>query len=231
MNRQKDVFSVARYFSRDFPKLRGTTAFWDEKKKTVVVHLFFDGELSEYEYEEAEDITTEIIAAFSDAFLDSHFIRWDDPKPLPKSRYWAYKRPQEKGERFRLFLERLRAKLSPKKNYWDFRHFLFLFWHRYILREVIDWQKRLLDVTHFCVKKNNFSKLLGVTAHWNEEKMISIVNFYFDSHIISYLGDEMWDPIMGRIINQYHHGALEFHEILWDSSKPLPESPYWAYKQ
>jgi hypothetical protein len=227
---QQDLFSVTRYFSRDFPKLRGTTAFWDEKRKTVVVDLYFDGELSEDEHEEAEDLTTQIIGAFNDAFLDSQFIQWDDPKPLPKSPYWAYKRPQEKGERFRLFMERIKTKLDPKKNYWDFRYFLFLFWHRYVLRDTIDWQKRLQEVTLFYVNKFNFPKLLGVTAHWKEEKMIAVLNFYFDGNM-NYQENERWDRMVIGIFNRYHHETFEPHGRLWNALKPLPDSPYWVYKR
>ena len=77
------------------PKIRGVTANWKEDGKTACISFYFDGEVSNKDIELASDTCAEIIAHFSDGFLEEHYIRWDYPKALPNAKFLAYKRESE----------------------------------------------------------------------------------------------------------------------------------------
>lgn len=71
-------------------KIRGVLAQW--KDRTACISFYFDGEIEEGDKEAASDICTYIIAHFPDGMLEENYIRWDTPRPLPKSNAWAYQR-------------------------------------------------------------------------------------------------------------------------------------------
>lgn len=66
----------------NLPNLRGISGQWIED--TLYLKFYFNGEISEDDIEEAWEISTEIIAAFSDGFLNEECIRCDYPHPLPQ---------------------------------------------------------------------------------------------------------------------------------------------------
>ena len=72
--------------------VRGVTAEWVED--TAVITFYFDGPSTEDDIDECSVACTEIIAAFSEGFLEERYIRLDSPSPLTKSKFWVYKRSE-----------------------------------------------------------------------------------------------------------------------------------------
>ncbi|SCA63650.1 Uncharacterized protein SCG7086_AY_00140 [Chlamydiales bacterium SCGC AG-110-P3] len=70
--------------------VRGVTAEW--VKDTAVITFYFEGHLTEDDIDKCSVACTEIIAAFSEGFLEEEYIRLDPPAPLPSSEFWVYKR-------------------------------------------------------------------------------------------------------------------------------------------
>lgn len=73
-------------------KIRGVIAQW--KDGTACISFYFHGEILEDDKEVASDVCTYVIAHFPDGLLEENYIRWDSPKPLPESNYWAYRRKE-----------------------------------------------------------------------------------------------------------------------------------------
>jgi len=95
MNLQNQLLYVTQLRVKEInsPKIRGVTATWKDGI-TASISFYFDGEITEEDFDSASDACGEIIAQFSNGFLEENYIRWDYPKPLPKENL-AYKR---KGE-------------------------------------------------------------------------------------------------------------------------------------
>lgn len=89
-------------------------------------------------------------------------------------------------------------------------------------------EKRLNYVTYYVADDAKCSKLLAVTAYWNE--LTATFNFYFDGtptddevEIASDIATEVICQFAGDFL-------LEEHYIAWDQSKPVPEENI-AYKR
>ncbi len=76
------------------PNLRAMSVKWREEDHTACISFYFDGQIKDEYNEEASDICGGIIAHFPDGLLEENYIRWDIPKPLPESSFWAYKREE-----------------------------------------------------------------------------------------------------------------------------------------
>jgi hypothetical protein len=89
------LFTTTRLLNDNFklPKLRAITAFWREKDHTVCMSYYFDGPISDNDFDDVNDLDGGIIAQFTDAMLEESFIRLDFPKPLP-TEFLAYKRDE-----------------------------------------------------------------------------------------------------------------------------------------
>ncbi|MES2345803.1 MAG: hypothetical protein V4494_07700 [Chlamydiota bacterium] len=63
------------------PTLRAAKIEWDDE----MIHLYFyyDGEISEEDWESAECVATEVISDFPNHKLDVNITRWDYPQPIP----------------------------------------------------------------------------------------------------------------------------------------------------
>lgn len=70
-------------------KIRAVTACWE--RKTACLTFYFQGEITEHDIEMASEVCTYVIAHFPDGLLEEQYIRWDYPKSLPDSPFWAYK--------------------------------------------------------------------------------------------------------------------------------------------
>jgi hypothetical protein len=76
------------------PALRAAKIKWDD----ITIHLFFyyDGEISEDDYESAQDVATEVISDFPKHELEVNILRWDYPKPIPQESLETVYRRREK---------------------------------------------------------------------------------------------------------------------------------------
>ncbi len=75
--------------------IRGVTAQWKNKICTAHISFYFDGEPEEEVLEDASTTCGEIIAHIPEGFLEEDYFRLDASNPLPESKFWAYKRPQD----------------------------------------------------------------------------------------------------------------------------------------
>ncbi|MCI0381547.1 MAG: hypothetical protein L0207_00630 [Chlamydiae bacterium] len=66
------------------PKLRAASVKWNEK--TIHLFFFYDGEISEEDYESAEFVGTEVIASFPKHKLKVDTRRLDYPALLPENK-------------------------------------------------------------------------------------------------------------------------------------------------
>ena len=91
---QKHLLYITKIFVQKIKssKIRGVTAFW--KGKTACISFYFDGEVTEDDFDSASDACGEIIAHFSNGLLEENYIRWDYPKPLPDEQFLAYRREE-----------------------------------------------------------------------------------------------------------------------------------------
>ena len=97
MTKQKFLHTQAEWLLGDLKltHLRGVNAEWVEETQTAVLTFYFDNEPSAMEIEEASEICTEIIATFSNALLEEHYIVWEPSKKLPNNSNWVYVREDE----------------------------------------------------------------------------------------------------------------------------------------
>ncbi len=94
-----------------------------------------------------------------------------------------------------------------------------------------DMQAHLLFLTDDTVRQNQSStKIRGVMAEWKRESMTAHLSFYFDGEPTE---DELEDASIDctEIIAHIPDGFLEEDYIRLDYPKPLPESPFWAYRR
>ena len=91
---QKKLIKEAKWILDDIDlnKLRGVTAEW--RSDTAHMKFYFNGKISEDDLEELSVLSGEIIARFSEGFLDEQYIRLDCPALLPENEYWVYKRDE-----------------------------------------------------------------------------------------------------------------------------------------
>src|SRR5262245_49955067 len=96
MNLQDQLLYVTQLRVQEInsPKIRGVTAVWKDDL-TANISFYFDGEITEDDFDSASDACGEIIAQFSNGLLEENYIRLDYPKPLPNENL-AYKRKDEK---------------------------------------------------------------------------------------------------------------------------------------
>jgi hypothetical protein len=83
INRISAILSMNRALLGEVsPSLRAAKIKWNEE----IAHLYFyyDGKISEEDYEAAECVATEIIADFPDHKFEIDITRWDYPKPIPQ---------------------------------------------------------------------------------------------------------------------------------------------------
>ncbi len=94
-----------------------------------------------------------------------------------------------------------------------------------------DMQEHLLYLTDLIVRRNSISpKIRGVMAVWKEDIIAAHLSFYFDGELDEDEIGEVSDTC-GDIIAQIPDGLLEEDYIRLDYPKPLPESPFWAYRR
>lgn len=93
----------------------------------------------------------------------------------------------------------------------------------------MDMQKHLLYLANLIVSENlETNRLRAVEAKWQDGNPI-LINYYFDGPISDEDKEMVWD-MSGGIMSNFD-GLLEENYIRLDYPKPLPESPYWAYKR
>lgn len=73
-----------------FPSLRGLAVDWEDN--TIVMYFYNNGEISDELENDYRCVGTEVVAQYSDAYIQEEIVRLDFPKPLPKHEYWAYKK-------------------------------------------------------------------------------------------------------------------------------------------
>ncbi len=64
------------------PALRAAKIHW--AAKTINLHFYYDGEISDEDRESAECVGTEVISDFPNYNLKIEILRWDYPKPIPQ---------------------------------------------------------------------------------------------------------------------------------------------------
>lgn len=74
------------------PSLRAARILWNEEK--VRVYFFYDGEISENDWESAECVATEVIADFPEHKLEVDILRWDYPRKIPNEGELVYCRKE-----------------------------------------------------------------------------------------------------------------------------------------
>lgn len=95
MNDQKNLMHITKIKVQDIhsSKIRGVTARW--KNNTACLTFYFDGAVTEDDFDAASDACGEVIAQFSNALLEENYLRWDYPKPLPDEIFLAYRRKEK----------------------------------------------------------------------------------------------------------------------------------------
>lgn len=76
---------------KQYQKIRGVTAFWDELEETAYITFYYNGEITEKDVEVASEICAYIIAHLTKGMLNEQYKRLDYPHPLPDSDFWAYR--------------------------------------------------------------------------------------------------------------------------------------------
>ena len=91
-NSQSRLSYITRTFIKpeEFPSLRGVSAQWIGN--TIHLSFFFDGEISEQAQEDASVLAAEIIAQFSEGFIEERYISLNPDQDLPNDPFLAYKR-------------------------------------------------------------------------------------------------------------------------------------------
>ena len=79
--------------SEEFPSLRGI-ALAEDQNKTLNVHYYNDGPISQELKEHYRIIGTEILSQSGYARLHECFVRLDAPEQLPQHSNWLYKNPK-----------------------------------------------------------------------------------------------------------------------------------------
>ena len=72
------------------PCFRGVAVEWLDN--TVQLFFYIDGEISEKLRDDCSSLGAEVVASFSRAKIREHIIRLDYPAPLPKRKYWIFRR-------------------------------------------------------------------------------------------------------------------------------------------
>lgn len=94
-----------------------------------------------------------------------------------------------------------------------------------------DMQKHLIFLTNLFVRENeNSPKIRGVISVWEKDNITAHLSFYFDGEATENELEDASDTC-GEVIAHIPNGLLKEDYIRLDSPKPLPESPFWAYKR
>jgi hypothetical protein len=93
MNERKQLFHfvVESVKTMDsFHRLRGLEAYWENN--TLHLSYYFEAPVTEENIEDASAASAEIIANFSNGFLQERYIQLKPLQKLPESSNWAYNR-------------------------------------------------------------------------------------------------------------------------------------------
>ena len=83
IDRAKAILSMNRaLWGAVSPALRAAKIAWD--KDSIHLYFYYDGEISEEDWESSECVATEVISDFPDHKLEIDILRWDYPKPIPQ---------------------------------------------------------------------------------------------------------------------------------------------------
>ena len=85
-----------------------------------------------------------------------------------------------------------------------------------------------LELAKLELKKDDYRKIRGVQAIWNEAEETAYLTFYYDGKIDE-PEMEIASDISAYIISHLTKGLLKHQIKRLDYPKPLPESSFWAY--
>jgi hypothetical protein len=74
------------------PALRAAQIKWDHK--TLILNFYYNGEISDEDWESAECVSTEVISEFPEYELEINIVRLDEPQPIPLNGILVYHRKE-----------------------------------------------------------------------------------------------------------------------------------------
>lgn len=99
-----------------------------------------------------------------------------------------------------------------------------------IQKDLLNYTKKELKIAKSEYTFEQYKKIRGVIALWNELEETACITFYFDGETTEE-DEKMAFDISIYIMADLIKGMLEKKYIRLDYPIPLPESPYWSYKR
>lgn len=87
-----------------------------------------------------------------------------------------------------------------------------------------------LELAKLEIKEEQFNKIRGVTAFWNELDETAYITFYYNGEIIE-SDVEIASEICAYVISHLIKGILNEQYKRLDYPNPLPDSDFWAYRR